>query len=113
MGHVCFLNFRNCPHFKLPLFFRCTPWKENWYFFVCILEKNKKQFCSISPCASFSQVLTIIQLKIILRFIFHWQFLKLDCEINGETKTSFDHFRFIYAYRFSKLSYFIQQFLPV
>lgn len=49
--HAClFLKFQklstilNCRYFS-----GCTPWKENWYFFVCILgeKKNKKQFCSI------------------------------------------------------------------
>jgi hypothetical protein len=29
--------------FKLQLFLRCIPSKENGYFFVCILEENKKK----------------------------------------------------------------------
>lgn len=36
-------------NFKLQLFLRCIPLKENWYFFVCILEEKKnkqKQFYS-------------------------------------------------------------------
>lgn len=42
--------------FKLQLFLRCIPSKENGYFFVCILEENKKkekQFYSKTSFALF------------------------------------------------------------
>lgn len=66
--HVCFLNFRNCPHFKLPLFFRCSPWTENWYFFVCILEKKIRN--NSVPYLRVPHFLTRV------KFILHWHLKK-------------------------------------
>lgn len=69
--HVCFLNISekklvhilNCRYFS-----GCTPWKENWYFFVCILEKkirnNSVPYLRVPHfLISHFQVGNIIQLK--------------------------------------------------
>lgn len=50
--HVCYKNEKKrkqnksqfvSSDFKLQLFLRCIPSKENGYFFVCILEEKKKK----------------------------------------------------------------------
>lgn len=102
--HVCFLNISekklvhilNCRYFS-----GCTPWKENWYFFVCILEKkirnNSVPYLRVPHfLISHFQVGNIIQLKKNKKNSFNKKEEKqekLVCLIDEATKTSFGHLR--------------------
>lgn len=116
--HVCFLNISekklvhilNCRYFS-----GCTPWKENWYFFVCILEKkirnNSVPYLRVPHfLISHFQVGNIIQLKknnkknnfIPLTALTKKKRKKekLVCLIDEATKTSFGHLRDVEGNRF-------------
>ena len=69
--HVCFLNISekktkkklvhilNCRYFS-----GCTPWKENWYFFVCILGKKiRNNSVPYLRVPHFLKLVTFIQFK--------------------------------------------------
>lgn len=116
--HVCFLNISekklvhilNCRYFS-----GCTPWKENWYFFVCILEKkirnNSVPYLRVPHfLISHFQVGNIIQLKknkkkkqLYSSDSFNKKEEKqekLVCLIDEATKTSFGHLRDVEGNRF-------------
>lgn len=115
--HVCFLNISekklvhilNCRYFS-----GCTPWKENWYFFVCILEKkirnNSVPYLRVPHfLISHFQVGNIIQLKKNNKKNFipltaltkkKRKKEKLVCLIDEATKTSFGHLRDVEGNRF-------------
>lgn len=115
--HVCFLNISekklvhilNCRYFS-----GCTPWKENWYFFVCILEKkirnNSVPYLRVPHfLISHFQVGNIIQLKKnkkknnfipLTALTKKKKKEKLVCLIDEATKTSFGHLRDVEGNRF-------------